>query len=101
RRIPAHRRARRSAPDVPRMSLGYVRAAPDSVAAWRADGPVTRARFEAHVAGVARALPDSRWIVNRCANRYHFAVVFLATYQRGATNLLPPGVGPQARDELM
>ena len=83
------------------MSLGYVRAAPDSVAAWRADGPVTRARFEAHVAGVARALPDSRWIVNRCANRYHFAVTFLAACRRGATNLLPPGVGAQATQGLL
>jgi acyl-coenzyme A synthetase/AMP-(fatty) acid ligase len=46
-------------------------------------------------------LPDTRWIVNRCANRYHFAVVFLAACRRGATNLLPPGVGPQARDELL
>ena len=39
--------------------------------------------------------------MNRCANRYHFAVAFLAACQRGATNLLPPGVGPQARDELL
>ena len=49
--------------------IGYVRAAPDSIAAWRAGGAVTRATFESHVAAVARALPDSRWIVNRCANR--------------------------------
>jgi acyl-coenzyme A synthetase/AMP-(fatty) acid ligase len=83
------------------MSLGYVRAAPDAVAAWRADGPVTRARFESHVAAVARALPQARWIVNRCANRYHFAVTFLAACRRGATNLLPPGVGAQAAQGLL
>jgi acyl-coenzyme A synthetase/AMP-(fatty) acid ligase len=83
------------------MSLGYVRAAPDSVAAWRADGPVTRATFETHVDAVARALPDARWIVNRCANRYHFAVTFLAACRRGATNLLPPGVGAQATQGLL
>jgi acyl-coenzyme A synthetase/AMP-(fatty) acid ligase len=79
----------------------YVHAAPESVAAWRAGGSVTRARFEAHVAAVMRALPDTRWIVNRCANRYHFAVAFLAACRRGATNLLPPGVGPQATQGLM
>jgi acyl-coenzyme A synthetase/AMP-(fatty) acid ligase len=39
--------------------------------------------------------------VNRCANRYHFAVAFLAVCRRGATNLLPPGVGPQATAELL
>jgi acyl-coenzyme A synthetase/AMP-(fatty) acid ligase len=79
----------------------YVRAAPDSIAAWRSGGAVTRATFESHVAAVARALPDSRWIVNRCANRYHFAVTFLAACRRGATNLLPPGVGAQATTGLL
>jgi acyl-coenzyme A synthetase/AMP-(fatty) acid ligase len=83
------------------MSLGYVRALPGSIAAWRAGGPVTRATFESHVAAVARALPGTRWIVNRCANRYHFAVVFLAACRRGATNLLPPGVGAQATTGLL
>jgi acyl-coenzyme A synthetase/AMP-(fatty) acid ligase len=79
----------------------YVRAAPESVAAWRAGRPVTRVQFEAHVAAVARALPGTRWIVNRCANRYHFAVTFLAACRRGSTNLLPPGVGPQATQGLL
>jgi acyl-coenzyme A synthetase/AMP-(fatty) acid ligase len=81
--------------------LSYVRATPDAVAAWRAGAAVTRATFESHVAAVARALPDAHWIVNRCANRYHFAVTFLATCQRGATNLLPPGVGAQATTGLL
>jgi len=81
--------------------LAYVRAAPDSIAAWRSGAPVPRATFEAHVAAVARALPDTRWIVNRCANRYHFAVTFLAACRRGATNLLPPGVGAQATTGLL
>ena len=83
------------------MNSPYVRAAPESVAAWRAGGSVTRAGFEAHVAAVMRALPDTRWVVNRCANRYHFAVTFLAACRRGATNLLPPGVGPQATQGLL
>jgi len=83
------------------MTARYVRASPDSVTAWLGDEPVTRARFEAHVAAVMRALPETRWIVNRCANRYHFAVTFLAACRRGATNLLPPGVGPQATQSLL
>lgn len=83
------------------MRHEYVRPAPDAIAAWRGGVPVTRREFARHVANVARALPDTRWIVNRCANRYHFAVTFLAACRREATNLLPPGVGPQARDELL
>ncbi len=83
------------------MMLGYVRAAPDSVAAWRGGNPVTRAQFARDAAAIARALPAARWIVNRCANRYHFAAAFRAICQRGATNLLPPGSGAQATDELL
>src|SRR6185295_10038997 len=79
----------------------YVRAAPQSIAAWRAGGAVTRATFESHVAALSRALPATPWIVNRCANRYHFAVTFLAACRRGATNLLPPGVGAQATQRLL
>lgn len=83
------------------MSLEYVRATPQTIAAWRGGNAVTRLQFEGHVAAVARALPDSRWVVNRCANRYHFAVTFLAVCRRGATNLLPPGVGAQATQGLL
>jgi acyl-coenzyme A synthetase/AMP-(fatty) acid ligase len=83
------------------MSSGHVLASPASIAAWRAGGPVDRATFESHVCAVANALPDTRWIVNRCANRYHFAVTFLAACRRGATNLLPPGVGAQATSGLL
>jgi acyl-coenzyme A synthetase/AMP-(fatty) acid ligase len=83
------------------MSLAYVRAAPDDIAAWRHGKAVTRAQFAQHVELTAHALPDARWIVNRCANRYHFAVAFLAACRRGATNLLPPGVGAQATQELL
>jgi acyl-coenzyme A synthetase/AMP-(fatty) acid ligase len=83
------------------MSSPYVRAPLEAVAAWREGGAVTRAGFATHVAAVARALPDTRWIVNRCANRYHFAVTFLAACARGATNLLPPGVGAQATHGLL
>ena len=83
------------------MSLEYVSAAPDAIAAWHGGVAISRNEFARHVARLARDLPDTRWIVNRCANRYLFAVTFLAACQRGATNLLPPGVGPQARDELL
>lgn len=83
------------------MKYACVRPASGAIAAWRATGPVTRAGFAAHVAAVTRALPETRWIVNRCANRYHFALTFLATCARGATNLLPPGVGPQATHGLL
>src|SRR6187551_891785 len=83
------------------MTLTSVTPAPQAIAAWRGGVAVTRAMFERHVEFTARALPRTRWIVNRCANRYHFAVAFLAICRRGATNLLPPGVGPQATAELL
>jgi acyl-coenzyme A synthetase/AMP-(fatty) acid ligase len=83
------------------MSVRYVTPAADAIAAWRGGVAVTRAQFARHVEFTARALPAPRWIVNRCANRYHFAVAFLAVCRRGATNLLPPGVGPQATAELL
>ncbi len=83
------------------MSLAYVTPAPDGIAAWRGGAAVTRAQFACHVERIARVLPATRWIVNRCANRYHFAAAFLAVCRRGATNLLPPGVGPQATAELL
>jgi acyl-coenzyme A synthetase/AMP-(fatty) acid ligase len=83
------------------MSAEYVRAPPATLAAWRSTGSLTRADFGRHVSSVARALPQARWLVNRCANRYHFAVAFHAICARGATNLLPPGVGAQATDELL
>ncbi|MEO8062556.1 MAG: AMP-binding protein [Pseudomonadota bacterium] len=83
------------------MSMEYVTPAPDAIAAWRGGVAVTRSSFARHVELTARALPQTRWIVNRCANRYHFAVAFLAVCRRGATNLLPPGVGPQATAELL
>lgn len=83
------------------MSLGYVSPAPEAIAAWRGGAAVSRSTFARHVELTAAALPRTRWIVNRCANRYHFAVAFLAVCRRGATNLLPPGVGPQATAELL
>ena len=83
------------------MSLEYVTPAPEAIAAWRGGDAVTRSTFARHVELTAAALPQTRWIVNRCANRYHFAVAFLAVCRRGATNLLPPGVGPQATAELL
>jgi len=83
------------------MSVDYVHAPATARAAWRPDGPLTRADFARHVAAVMRTLPDARWFVNRCGNRYHFAVAFHAICARGSTNLLPPGVGAQATDELL
>lgn len=83
------------------MSHSYVSAAARDVAAWHEGRAVTRALLDQQVRAVARALPEARWIVNRCANRYRFAVGFLAVCRRGATNLLPPGSGAQATDGLL
>lgn len=81
--------------------MNYVQAMPDSVAAFRGGAPVTRARFGAHVAATAAALPEARSYVNRCANRYLFSVAFLAICSRRAANLLPPGASPQATADVL
>jgi acyl-coenzyme A synthetase/AMP-(fatty) acid ligase len=83
------------------MNAAAKRSGPESIAAWHGGVSITRETFASHVESVARVLPETRWVVNRCVNRYRFAVAFLAVCRRGATNLLPHGDGLRARDELL
>ncbi|MSP01564.1 MAG: hypothetical protein EXR07_11035 [Acetobacteraceae bacterium] len=54
----------------------------------------TGADFLRDVARVAPALPNARWIVNCCENRYWFAVVLAAGLLRGQPNLLASDHSP-------
>lgn len=63
---------------------------PDGVFAYRAGRPVSIRQFLCEVALLAQTLPDKRYILNLCADRYRFAVGFAAALLRGQTSLLPP-----------
>jgi acyl-coenzyme A synthetase/AMP-(fatty) acid ligase/3-hydroxymyristoyl/3-hydroxydecanoyl-(acyl carrier protein) dehydratase len=54
-----------------------------------AAGSVTAARFVADAWALARQLPDSEYVVNLCADRYRFAVGFVAALLRQQVTLLP------------
>jgi acyl-coenzyme A synthetase/AMP-(fatty) acid ligase len=58
--------------------------------AFDGTGAVTRARFAAHVRGVAQLLPPAAHVVNLCEDRYRFLVLFCAAALRGQVTLLPP-----------
>jgi acyl-coenzyme A synthetase/AMP-(fatty) acid ligase len=62
----------------------------DCVFAWRAGTSITVGNFLRDVEQLARQLPDKRYILNLCADRYRFAVGFAAALSRGQTSLLPP-----------
>ncbi len=67
---------------------------PDQVVSWRHGRPVHAAAFLAEVAHVASTLPPARHLINLCAERHRFAVVFCAAQLRGQTCLLPPNHAP-------
>lgn len=56
---------------------------------------LTAAEFNAHVAGLARALPDARYAVNFCEDRYRFCAAFAACLTRNLITLLPPDRSPR------
>jgi acyl-coenzyme A synthetase/AMP-(fatty) acid ligase len=62
----------------------------DSVFAYCAGQSVCVPQFLQNVAELAQALPDRRYILNLCTDRYRFMVGFAAALLRGQTSLLPP-----------
>jgi acyl-coenzyme A synthetase/AMP-(fatty) acid ligase len=64
------------------------------VAAWRGKTPVSMRELLDDVARTAAALPDASHMLNLCADRYRFAVVYLAAVARGQLTLLPPTMTP-------
>ncbi|MGI9326422.1 MAG: AMP-binding protein [Pseudomonadales bacterium] len=61
----------------------------DSVYANVAGRSITVGEFLADVEQCAESLPDSRYQINLCGERYSFSVAFFAAAVRGQTNLLP------------
>jgi acyl-coenzyme A synthetase/AMP-(fatty) acid ligase len=89
---------RRTPASQPQALLGH--ASPDAIAAWRRGEPISAARMLADVLRTADALPASSHVLNFCADRYRFAVAFLAAIVRGQTTLLPPATTPAMIDAM-
>lgn len=70
-------------------------AADDAVVAYRNGLPVIRAAFLAEVSAIAERLPDCRYALNLCQDRYSFAVGLFASIARGLMSLLPHSPAPE------
>ena len=64
--------------------------AADQAIAWRADRLITAQTFLHHVTTLANDLPERRYAINLCEDRYLFLVAFAASLLKRQTNLLPP-----------
>ena len=62
---------------------------PESIIAWRADGPVTLRRFLAEVSQLAALFPAGSHLLNMCGDRYRFSVGLAAAIVAGKVSLLP------------
>jgi len=69
-------------------------------ALWK-DKPVSRAQLYSHVETLSRRLPDGKYAINLCEDKYLFAVSFLAVLVRHQTNLLPPNQTSAVITELI
>jgi acyl-coenzyme A synthetase/AMP-(fatty) acid ligase len=56
--------------------------------------------FLGDVSRLAAALPDRQYLLNLCADRYHFTVGFCAALLRRQINLLPPNETPDQIERL-
>src|SRR3954471_8607584 len=73
----------------------------ESVLAHREHRPVRIDEFLRHVSQLAAQLPERRHVLNRCADRYRFAVGFAAALLRGQVSLLPPNETPDLIAQLV
>jgi len=69
--------------------------------AWRDGREISAAEFLADVFALAERLPDARYALNLCEQRYDFLVAFCAAIAAGQTNLLPVARAPQAIDDVL
>jgi acyl-coenzyme A synthetase/AMP-(fatty) acid ligase len=61
---------------------------------------VNRETYLAHVRRLAEGLPEARFAINLCDDRYAFMSALAAAMIRGQTTLLPPGRAPRLVEEL-
>jgi len=68
----------------------------DETFAVRNGQPISGAQFLADVFHCAEQLPDARYLINLCGDRYRFSTAFFAAGLRGQTTLLPAQRGSEA-----
>ena len=73
---------------------------PESVVAWRHGRAIVRWAFLSQVAALAARLPERRYVINSCEDRYLFLVGWAAAMVRGQINLLPPSRTPHALEQI-
>lgn len=78
-----------------------VDADPDRIVARDGGREVRAAQFLADVSALSSRLPEARYALNLCTQRYRFLVAFCAAAAAGQTNLLPPSRAPQVLAELL
>lgn len=64
---------------------------PDDIIAWHHEVPVRKHRLLCDVYSIASRLPDGKYAINLCEDRYWFLASFLAALLKKQANLLPPG----------
>ena len=69
--------------------------------AYRKGCCISIERFLSDATRFAAALPDRRYLLNLCTDRYHFAVGFAAALLRRQVNLLPPNETPDLIERLV
>ena len=72
----------------------------DAVFAYRDRRPIGVGRFLRDVEQLAARLPARRYILNLCADRYHFVVGFFAALLQRQISLLPPSHTPDLIGQL-
>jgi acyl-coenzyme A synthetase/AMP-(fatty) acid ligase len=71
-----------------------------AVFAYRDRRPIRVEEFLGEVRRLADFLPDRRYVINLCADRYQFSVGFCAALLRRQINLLPPNATPDLLKRL-
>jgi acyl-coenzyme A synthetase/AMP-(fatty) acid ligase len=69
--------------------------------AFDATHAIALERFASEVRAVAEQLPDARFALNLCEDRYRFMVALCAAALRGQTTLLPPSRAPAVVEEVL
>ena len=78
--------------------IGHQRS--NDVLAWRGNEPIVARQFLAEVHALARMLPDARYMLNGCTDRYRFAVAMSAALVRGQISVLPHNHLPSTLSHL-
>ena len=74
---------------------------PDQIVAWYKSEAITAAKFLGDVQYLANLLPQDRYILNVCRDRYHFAVGLAAAIIKNKISLLPPSHTPDMVEQLL